>query len=146
MARVQIKLEGFDELLKKIQDAGGSINKAVDSAVRQGAKTMDLELRTQMRKVNADAPDHKLIKEMPRPEIKWEGNQCIAKVGYKLESYNPNDLSEGFKALFLNYGTPRRKPSKEKERLFIKKAKKKATPTIKKQQEEALNKILGRLK
>ena len=146
MARIKLKLEGFDELLKKIESAGGSINKAVDSCMKQSAETMDNELRTQMRKVNADRPDHDLIKDMPKPEIKWEGNSCTAKVGYKLGQYNPKDLNDGYKALFLNYGTPRRKPSQEAKREYVKKAKRKATPLIKKQQEETLNKILGRLK
>ena len=146
MARIRIQLSGFDDLLKKIEQAGGSINKSVDVCVRNSADIMDSELRNALQKVKADAPDHDLIKEMPKPEINWEGNRCYAKVGFKLGGYNPKDLNSGFKALFLNYGTPRRKPSQEAARKYIKKAKSKASPQIKKVQQETLNKILEDLK
>lgn len=146
MARIKLQLEGFDDLLSKINKAGGSINKSVDTCVRKSANIVDSELRIQMQKVKADSPDHDLIKNMPNPEISWEGNKCTAKIGYKLGNYNSDNLTEGFKALFLNYGTPRRKPSKESARMFIKKTKSKAASLVKKEQENTLKEILEDLK
>lgn len=146
MARLKIQLEGFDDLLKKIEKAEGDINKATDSAIRSSAYAMDNALRAEMNAENFDSPKHKIVKQMDEPEIFWSGNTCIAKVGYKLGEYDPKNLSEGFKALFFNYGTPRRAPSKEPKHLYVKKAKKKVSRQIKKNQEEVLNKILGRLK
>ncbi len=134
---IQLNLEGFDELLKKIEECGKAANKAVDSCMKQSAQIQQKELMVQMRKSKvSDA----LINRMPSPEIEWMGNTCIARVGYKKGEYNPKDLSDGYETVFINYGTPRIKP-----RGFIKAAKNKAKPQIKKAQEETLHKILERL-
>ena len=135
---IQLNFYGFDELLKKIEGAGGTINKAVDECMKQSARTQETYLKAQMRKAKVDID---LINHMPPPEIEWNGNSCTARVGYKKGDYNPKKLSDGYKAVFINYGTPRISP-----REFIKAAKKKAKPQIKKEQEETLNKILEGLK
>lgn len=134
---IALNLEGFDELLKKIEDAGGSINGAVDSAMKQSAQIQQKELKAQMRKADVDTG---LINRMPPPEIEWNGNACIARVGYKKGEYDPKNLSDGYKAVFINYGTPRISP-----REFVQKAQNKAKSQIKKAQAETLNKILGRV-
>lgn len=134
---IQVQLYGFDDLLKKIEAAGGSINGAVDSCMKQSAQIQQKELKAQMRKAKVK---DSLTNRMPPPEIKWNGNACIARVGYKKGDYDPDHLSDGYKAVFINYGTPRISP-----REFIKKAQTKAKPQIKKAQEETLNKILGRI-
>lgn len=137
---IQLNLEGFDELLKKIEDAGGSINGAVDSCMRQSAQVQQKELKAQMHKASPKPVSTALINRMPPPEIDWNGNACTARVGYKKGSYDPKKLSDGYKATFINYGTPRIAP-----REFIKKAKAQARPQIKKEQQKTLEKILGRL-
>ena len=134
---IQLNFYGFEELLKKIEDAGGTIDKSVESCMEKSAQIQQEEMKTQMQRKKV-AND--LIERMPLPEIKWKGNACIARVGYKTGSYNPKNLSDGYKAVFINYGTPRIKP-----RSFIKAAHTKAKPKIKKQQEETLNEILGEL-
>lgn len=134
---ISLNLEGFDDLLKKIEEAGGSINGAVDSCMKQSAQIQQKELKAQMRKSKVS---DSLIGRMPPPEIEWNGNACTARVGYKKGSYNPEKLTDGYKAVFINYGTPRISP-----REFIKAAKKKAKPQIKKEQEKTLNKILERV-
>lgn len=140
---ISLTLSGFDELLTKINKAGGSIDGAVTTCMKESAQTMHEELKKQMTKSKVK---DSLIKRMPLPEIEVDRNVISAQVGYEKGKYNPDKLTDGYKVLFLNYGTPRRKPSKEKARGFIKKAKRKATPIIKKQQEETLNAILKELK
>lgn len=150
---ISLNLVGFDELLKKIEEAGGSVNGAVDSCMRQSAQIQQDELKAQMRKAvektkkaysNGKTEYHttlsKLINRMPPPTIEWDGNVCVTRVGYKKGEYDPKNLSDGYKAVFINYGTPRISP-----REFIKAAQNKAKPQIKKAQEECLNKIIGRL-
>lgn len=140
---IKIKLEGFDELLKEIERAGGDIDKACDSAIRGSAQIMQNELKAQMQ--NAGVDSH-LIGAMPAPEIKKTGNRFIARVGYKKGAYNPDNLSDGYKVVFLNYGTPNRKlHGQVKARGFIQRAKKSAKPKIKAEQKKALQKILARL-
>lgn len=146
MARsgITVKIEGFEELFNQIEKAGGSMNKAADSCIRKSAQIMQEELKTQM--YNANVPDD-LINDMPPPKIEVEGNLYSASVGYEKGIYNPKDLTDSYKVIFLNYGTPKRKEhGKVKDRGFIRKAKNKARPQIKKEQQKTLEKILGRLK
>lgn len=141
---ITLKFEGFEELLKDIESAGRSMNSAVDSCMKQSAQIAEKELKTQMRK--AQVPDN-LTNAMPPPEIEWDGNQCVAKVGYKKGAYDPNNPSDAYKVIFLNYGTPhRKKHGHVKARGFIDKAKKNAFRQIKKEQKATLEKILERLK
>lgn len=136
---IKINLVGFDELLSKIEKAGGSIDAAADSCVKKSASIMEAELKTQMNNAGVDSG---LINRMPAPRFENEGNKITARVGYKKGAYNPNNISDGYEVVFLNYGTPKRKQSQIKARGFIAKAKRKARPQIKKQQEQTLNEIL----
>lgn len=138
-----LQLKGFDDLLEKIQKAGGSIDRAADSCLRQSAQIMQSELTAQMQAADVDSA---LINAMPPPQITVEGNRYSAAVGYKKGAYDPDDPSDGYKVVFLNYGTPRRtKHGKIVARGFIQAAKKKARPKIKKAQKATLEKILGRV-
>lgn len=141
---IKLKLEGFDDLLKEIEAAGGTINEAVGGAMRESAQIMQSELKSQMQSAGVDSG---LINAMPPFEIETSGNRIAARVGYRKGSYNPDNPSDGYKVVFLNYGTPhRQKYGKVVARGFIKKAKRSATPKIKKAQKAAFEKILGRLK
>ena len=138
-----LQLKGFDDLLEQIQKAGGSIDRAADSCLRQSAQIMQSELNSQMQAAGVDGD---LINSMPPPQITVENNRYSAAVGYKKGDFDPSNPSDGYKVVFLNYGTPRRtKHGKVAARGFIQKAKKKARPQIKKAQRETLEKILGRV-
>lgn len=141
---IKLKLEGFDQLLRDIEKAGGNIDRATESAMRQSAVTMQRELADQMKKANVA---NSLISRMPQFEIEKDYGKVTARVGYKATGYNPDNPSDYYKAIFINYGTPyRTKHGHIQARGFIQKAKRRAKPKIKQQQEEALNKILERLK
>ena len=138
-----LQLKGFDELLEQIQKAGGNIDMAADSCLRQSAQIMQTELKAQMQ---AAGVENDLIARMPPPQIEVKDNRYSAAVGYKKGSYDPDDPSDGYKVVFLNYGTPRRSMhGKVAARGFIQKAKKNARPQIKKAQQQTLEKILGRV-
>ena len=137
---IKLNLNGFDELLSKIEKAGGSIDSAVTTCLKNSASIMEAELKAQMSNAGVDGG---LINSMPAPQIEQEGNKITARVGYKKGAYNPRDPSDGYKVVFLNFGTPHRsKHGKVKARGFIAKAKKNAKKQIKKQQEQTLNEIL----
>ena len=140
---IKLKLNGFEELLKDIEKAGGSINQAAESAMKQSAQIMQTELKDQMRIANVDP---QLIARMPPFEIEKSANRVTALVGYKKGAYDPQNPSDGYLAVFLNYGTPNRtKHGKIVARGFIQKAKNRAKPKIKKEQRKVLDKILERL-
>lgn len=146
---IKLKLEGFDELLTQIEKAGGTIDDAAKECLQKSAAIMDAELTAQMQAANVDSG---LINRKPPPEIEANGNRLTARVGYKKGAYDPNNPSDGYKVVFLNYGTPYRTAHGKieddgKVKLgFIKRAKDKASSKIKKQQETTLNKILEGLK
>lgn len=140
---IKLKLEGFDELFSEIQKAGGTVDRAAESCLKQSAQIMQSELKQQMQSAGVDSG---LIGRMPPFEVETSGNRYTARVGYKKGAYNPQNPSDGYKVIFLNYGTPKRsKHGKVAARGFIQVAKKKAKPKIKRAQKEALEKILGRL-
>lgn len=141
---IKLKLDGFDDLFEQIKQAGGTVERATESCLKQSAQIMQSELKKQMQQSNVDSD---LISSMPPPEIEVEGNRYTARVGYKKGAYDPNNPSDGYKIVFLNYGTPNRsKHGKVAARGFIQRAKKKANAPIKRAQKETLEKILGELK
>lgn len=141
---IKLKLDGFDELLSEIEKAGGTIDGAVESCIKQSAGIMHDELKAQMTAAKVDGG---LINRMPSPEIENEGNRHTARVGYKKGAYDPRNPSDGYKVVFINYGTPHRsKHGQIAERGFIQKAKKKANTKIKKAQKQTLDEILKGLK
>ena len=84
---------------------------------------------------------------MPSYELENDHGFITARVGYKKGLYDPHNLSDGYKVVFLNYGTPRRtRHGKVKARGFISKAKSRAKPKMRKEQEKTLNDILRGLK
>lgn len=137
---IKMQLDGFDDLLKQIEKAGGKVQPAAETAMKKSADIMDAELRAQMSQANVPA---NLIDEMPAPSIKNDYGLITARVGYKKGAYDPNNLSTGYKVLFLNYGTPHRKEHGQIEaRGFIQRAKRRAKQKIKKVQESTLKDIL----
>lgn len=143
-SKAVLQLKGFEELFEQIKKAGGTIDAAADSCLRQSAQIMQAELKAQMQSAGVDSG---LINAMPPPKIEVNGNRYSAEVGYKKGDYDPANPSDGYKVVFLNYGTPHRtKHGKVAARGFIQKAKKNASPKIKKAQQQTLEKILGRLK
>lgn len=139
-----LQLKGFDDLLEQIQKAGGDVDRAADSCLRQSAQIMQNELKSQMQAAGVESG---LINAMPPPQITVDGNKYRAAIGYKKGNFDPSDPSDGYKVVFLNYGTPRRTMhGKVAARGFIQAAKKKARPQIKKAQQQTFEKILERVK
>lgn len=137
---IRLKLTGFDEILKDIEKAGGSINGATRECMVKSADIMQNELKSEMRAADIDSD---LIESMPQYDLESSGNRITARVGFKKGAYDPKNPSEGYKAVFLNYGTPRRsKHGKVRARGYILKAKRNAKRKIKAEQEKTLKEIL----
>lgn len=153
----------FMPLLEKIQKAQGDVEKATWEAARKGAKVMRDEL---VAECNASGVPQSISGAITfQAERDSAGNRYACKVGWRVPEYDPKNPSIAHKAIFLNYGTPKRFTKKEvvvsingkmhslgtdRGRIdgkgFIGRAKKKARPKIKKAQEEALREILEGLK
>lgn len=141
---IKLNLTGFNDLLTEIQKADGNVNSATAKCIKAGAEIMQSELTSKMRSVNVDQD---LISRMPSPEIEQNANKYTARVGFKKGAYDPTNPSDGYKAVFINYGTPRRtQHGQVKARGFIQAAKKAARSKIKAEQEKTLDEILKGLK
>ena len=137
---IKLKLEGFEELLREIEKAGGSITYSTKKCVEKSAEIMQEELKSQMARLNVD---NDLIARMPPPEFETTANRITARVGYKKGVYDPKNPSDGYLVAFINYGTPNRtEHGKIRARGFIKAAKRKAKKQIKAEQEKTLKEIL----
>lgn len=136
MAKSGIKLEfkGFDDMIEKIRKAELDVKPIVNDCMQNAAKIQKKELEQAMK--DADI-DEGLIERMPKPKVEWQGDRCRVIVGYPVGTYNPNNLSDAFKVIFHNYGTP-----KYKGKFFIATAKKTAAPQIRKETKKALTKII----
>lgn len=146
---IKLKLDGFDELIKKIEKANGNVDEIVTDCMKKSADIMEAELKSQMQDANVSK---KLIDKMPPPVIENDYGEITARVGYKKGAYDPNNPSVGYKVVFMNYGTPYRtkhgkikdisEGGKKLKLGFIARAHAKAKPKIKKQQKNALEESL----
>lgn len=150
---IRLNLEGFDDLIREIQRAEGNVEKASEKCLEKSADIMQRELKNEMSKANrsGSADFDSLINKMPAPEIEKKHGLITARVGYKKGPYNPDNLSDGYKVLFINYGTPNRTQhgkieGKSIKLGFIKRAQNKAKKQIQQQQEATLKEILKGLK
>lgn len=140
---IKLKLDGFDELMNEIQKAEGNVQKATEKCMEKSAEVMESTLKAEMQKSNVDSS---LVNRMPKYTIENDYGEITARVGYKKGSYDPKNISDGYKVVFINYGTPN-KIDKDGEphiakRGFIQRAKNKSKSKIKKTQEQTLKEIL----
>lgn len=146
---VAIQVNGFDSLLKKIQKAGGDIEQATWDAARAGGRVYYNILVEECKR--SGVPENLINKIRFNCLRESNGNRYAVVVGWYMDNYDPANPSDGYKVVFLNYGTPRRETSKGYDRGyidgrgFIGRAKKKAHKPIKAAQQEFLNKLLGGL-
>lgn len=143
---IKINLQGFEELYDRLNRAGKNADAEVDKCIHACTDVMQAEMKAQMQSAQVDPA---LISRMPPPTVEKSGNRYTGRVGYKKGTYNPAAPSDGYKIVFLNYGTPRGRKTKSgadrgeiKARGFIKRTKSRAKAKIKKLQEETKNEIL----
>ena len=147
MARLTIKLDGFEEMLERIEKASGKADKAARQVIKKSAEIVEAELKAECTRQNL--PDS--IINAITTEIENDGGRISAKVGWKLGSYDPKKPAIGYLAIFLNYGSERRatKSGQNRGRLINKKfmatAKKKASKKVKALQQQMLEEIMKEL-
>lgn len=138
-----LQVKGFEELLEKVQKAEGNIKEVTTKMANESVDIICDELKSAA--IAAGVPSS-VTDEITKEKASWHGNRCEAGAGWKLGSFNPDNPSQGYKAIFLNYGTPRRsKHGQVQGRFFIKKAKTASKKKVKKAQENALKEITGEL-
>lgn len=162
MASIKMRLN-FAPMLGKIQDAGGDVDSAAKRLANECAKTVETSL---VNECNASGVPHSITGAI-RSNVKETsgGNVHEIEVGWEMGGYNPKDPSAGYKAVFLNYGTPRREVKQEHTHLntngewvtvgknrgaiqprgFIGRAREDANKKLKKVKKELLDEIVKEL-
>lgn len=146
---IKISLKGFDRMLEELQQAGGDVDRAAASAIRESAKVVEDELQAA---ATASGVPSDIISEI-RKNTSKEGDRYEAEVGWIMGNYDPKKPTAGYKAVFLNFGTVKRYTHKDyyrgeiqkqpRAQQFIYRAKKNARPKVKKIQQEILKVALG---
>ena len=135
MGKTSLKLDGFKEILEKLVESGKIADKEADNINKKGGEIIRDELVSAMNKADVSSD---LIRRLPANQYSHVGDVYTARAGYIPTDYDPDNLSDFFKALFINVGTPNRRGSQIQPRYFIGDAKKAAKPRLKNIEEELL--------
>ena len=144
---IGLKVDGVEVLLDALIKAGKDADRAAEKCIAKAADVMQDAMKEEMRRADPSERMAGLVSRMPPPRIEKNFGRYRARVGYPKGSYNPNNVSDGYKATFLNYGTQRRRVHGQIGAMhFISKAKNKAARRIKKLEESAFDEIVKDLK
>lgn len=110
MARMKIEIEGFDEILKKLNALEGDVRKATEDALRKTHEIVTEKAEKGMANANLPAGGEystgDTLKTLRRnAEIEWQGNVAEVKVGFDI-------ANGGLVSIFLMHGTPRMNPDR----------------------------------
>lgn len=145
-----MKLEGFDDMIKRLEKAGKNVDFEVEKCFSECAKTMTDTLVSRAKSAKLDDD---LINKIERK--KWHKYGVFYfEVGWEkvARSYGGEALPDVYKVMFYNYGTPLRATrdgqnrGKIEGRGFIKKAKLSAINKVKKIQKDFLARYVENLK
>lgn len=150
---MRLQVKGFDEMLDKIQKAGGDVDKAARNCMEKSIKILESNLINEAQASGADTGE-------VAHSVTVSGNRIAAETGWKLGSYDSNNPSEGYRAMFVEFGTGKssaRSKGKDRQtaagynrgstepRPFIAKARKKSAKPIRAIQQETLQNIVKEL-
>ena len=144
-----LKIEGFDEMIKKLQKAGRDVDIEVEKCFSKCAKTVT---DTLVEKARGAGLAESLVNKIERE--KWHKFGVFHfSVGWKkVKPSVGNPLPDVYIVMFFNYGTPRRTTKdgenrgEIKGRRFIKKAKMSAWNKVKKIQRDFIAQTMNDLK
>lgn len=152
-SKLKLSINGFDKMLEKIQAAGGDIDRAARECASKSVEILESNLISEAQASGAETTTvfH---------EVTASGNIISAETGWKLGEYNSANPSEGYQAMFTEFGTGKysargkgkdRKTAKgynrgsTEPRPFFSNARKKSAKQIRAMQQETLQNITKEL-
>ena len=153
MARMRLKVKGFDEMLERVQRAGGDVDAAARRCMEQSLQVLERNLKAEAEA--SGAPTNTVAHT-----VESNGNRISGETGWKLGDYDSSNPSEGYEAMFVEFGTGKHsKRGKGKDRQtaaganrgsteprpFMATARKKSAKPIRALQEETLQNIVKEL-
>lgn len=153
MGRMRLQVKGFDEMLDAIKRAGGDVDKAAKVCMEKSIQVLESNLISEAKASGAETSTvfHKVTSN---------GNMVAAETGWKLGEYDSNNPSEGYRAMFIEFGTGKsseRGKGKDRQtaagynrgstapRPFLAQARKKSVKAIRAVQQETLQNITKEL-
>lgn len=105
MAKLSIEFNGFDEVLKKLNELNADTKNIADEALRKTHEIVTKKAKRAIQKGNLPAhgkyssglTEDTLVTE---PKITWNGTEGSVKVGFDI-------YKGGLPSIFMMYGTPR---------------------------------------
>lgn len=138
MARPKLALDfkGLEELAEKLDKLGkgSALKKAVEKALLESAKLVNLQLEAEMKKHYRTG---KTVKSIVPEKVEWSGTQATVKVGFDI-------AHGGLASIFLMYGTPKmEKDQRLYNAIYGSQTKRKIREVQEKAFNEVLNEIMG---
>lgn len=97
--KAQIEVEGWKDLIGKLDSLNGNVKKAVSDCLQQTQEVVAKKLETDMQKhIRTGTTARAIVKNS---NVKWEGTKASLGIGFR--------FVEGLPSVFLMYGTPRKK-------------------------------------
>ena len=112
--KIGLELEGFDELIAKLDELNGDIKSTVEDCLKVANDVIEPQVKTAMQKHHRTGETESTI--IKTDKIEWEGTTASIDVGFR--------FPKGLPSVFLMYGTPRmKKDSKLYNAIYGKKTK-----------------------
>lgn len=94
-----ITLDGFNDLIARLDDLDGNVKKAVNNCLEASQEIISKKLEKDMKKHNRTGNTKEaIVKSSP---VSWQGTKASIDVGF--------NFPKGLPSVFLMYGTPRHK-------------------------------------
>jgi hypothetical protein len=130
--KMQLQLKGFDELMSRLDAAGGDMKRATEAALKSSKQAITPEIEAAIAKHRRTGRTEESIDKSMA--VEWDGLTASIDIGFHIRD-------GGLASIFLMYGTPRIQPDKQLyDAVYGQKVKRK----IAKIQEEAINKVIER--
>ena len=105
MPRLTLEFDGFDEIVRRLNEVGANTEKAADTALTEVFKSVTQKASNAIQKPNLPAQGRystqrteKSLKHDPR--VEWKDTTASIKTGFDMKK-------SGLTSIFLMYGTPR---------------------------------------
>lgn len=95
---MRLQVKGFEDMLARVQKANGDIDKAARECMEKSARILESNLRREAEASGAETSE--IVRTVTSSKLKVN-----AEVGWKLGSYDSNNPSQGYKAMFVEFGT-----------------------------------------
>ena len=153
MAKMRLKIGGFDKMLERVQKAGGNVDAVARECMEQSLQVLERNLKKEAEASGAQT-------STVTHTVTANGNRISGETGWKLGAYDSSNPSEGYDAMFREFGTgkhSKRGKGKDREtaagynrgstepRPFMEKARAESVKPVRAIQRKTLQKIVKEL-